>query len=789
MAKKKHLSPHISQEDTIQAQRVFKQYHQIAEKLRTSTSRTQVEAALAVISALPASVQMALLKMLSREPHTDAADILHAINEVSSVKEVRKEAKRALIQLQEAKISPQWSLPAEQPTAIEVSVVGNAPRFWKGSVTDTRESGEVQLILAWEQGNDYKEVRVLGFLLEFWRDGVKDCFTRVQSKRSFENFLERMIAEMPGVKSKNCSLAGGRRLLLEALAVNQKMGTLPHRDYRLNQSLINQLVLEHEALDEDEDEDEDEDDEEELESEESDFDEDTDDDDGGDGEEPISLQDLDPGQVVTTFVNSYIDGEFDTAYELLASDSSLREGLSQEEWIDRRDTWLDEANPGDLEPNLLFERKPQKSKLWLPNVFSADKSPASKVIEAGWSIEMEETPLSETLPELPQATAVFEETGRHWFWASFNLIQDQGQWRIQSITNEGSNAQERSIEELRTTIREHFNGIEDIASKHKPTDKNALQYAEDMVQHLMLAVFHSDALIKKAPDDPSVYEEAAAYLLSFGLNERGLVYLEPLTRRFTENRAFNLEQMANAQRDLSEKYFEMEDDERGERFLELAEQTLTELLALEDTFAVRIALAEVLIERDERLDEAEEHLHRASTFTTDPLDVAHIELHLGEIATEREQYEEALQHYQRVVELKPDDADALTNLAIAYEKLGDLEEAEANYRHAIKLRPDDPDLYYVLSTIFAKHEQPDRAIEIIEEGLSEIPDSAVLNIYLATLYLDHGDARQAEIFLKQAERIDPDASYVQMFRGIFNLTRQTLVPTPRKFSGKKKKRK
>lgn len=97
MAKKKHQSSHVLQEDTVEAQHIFAQYQQIARELHESTSRTQVEAALAVISTLPEAVQMALLKLLSKEAHTDAADIVLAINEVSPAKEVRKEAKRTLI--------------------------------------------------------------------------------------------------------------------------------------------------------------------------------------------------------------------------------------------------------------------------------------------------------------------------------------------------------------------------------------------------------------------------------------------------------------------------------------------------------------------------------------------------------------------------------------------------------------------------------------------------------------------------------------------------------------------
>src|SRR5207248_7238317 len=98
------------------------------------------------------------------------------------------------------------------------------------------------------------------------------------------------------------------------------------------------------------------------------------------------LHDLNPQAVVTTFVESWVDGDFDVAYDLLSSDSPLREGLSREEWIDRRDVWFDEANPIDLEPGIIFEREPQKPKLWLPNRWSAGRTPTNKVIEAGWSI-------------------------------------------------------------------------------------------------------------------------------------------------------------------------------------------------------------------------------------------------------------------------------------------------------------------------------------------------------------------------------------------------------------------
>src|SRR6266700_2214595 len=648
MAKKKKASLPVSQEDNAQVQRIFEQYHQTANDLQTSVDQKQAETALAAINTMPEGAQIALLKALSKEHHTDAADVLAAINELSPIKSVRKEAHRSLIQLQGARIYPQWEPPVQQPLAVQTTTT--PLQFWKGVVTDTLEAGEVNLILGFEQGNG--EIRILGFLLEFWHDGVKDFFIRVDSKRSIDNFIARMSAETH-VTTKDCSLAEGRRLLLDALATNKQYGTVPHRDYRNNLSLVNRLILEAPGIDE----------EEEVDLTEAEED-----------EEGLDLHDLTPQEVVTTFVESWVNGDYDTSYQLLTSDSPVRQGLSEEEWIERREAWSDEANPGDLEPNFVHEREPQKSGLWLP--FGMSRSSNSKEIEAGWSIEMDETPLSDTLPELPKATAVYKETQRHWFWTSYTLVQEQGEWRIQRMIDEGTNARSLPVDELQKRIQELDKYLEEFREKHNLadlqqfTEADTQRYAEEIFWRMERAVAYIDALIQKKPLDRALFEEA-----------RGLY----------------LRRLAEVQQRLSQKYLDIGDDERGQRFQELAEEALNESLTVEDSAEARISLAELFIE-DDHLDEAEEYLLRAKVMTTDSSDEAHIEMHLGEIATEREQYEEALSHYQRVAELEPDLPDSWVDLAKTYERLDNLEEAEANYRHAIDLESGDEDLYFVLST-------------------------------------------------------------------------------------------
>src|SRR6266700_340643 len=230
--KKKTSQIPVSLENTTQAQDLLDRYHEIARNLHESTNQEQVEAALAEINNMPEGAQMALLKALSREHHTDAADVLVAINELSPTKSVRKEARRSLIGLQGVRIYPQWSPPVDRTPAVQVT--SSPLRFWKGMVTDSRDVGEVQLALGFEQEDNPSQVRVLVFLLEFFHDGVKDFFSRTGNKRTADNFFAEMETHLTDVETKDCSLAQARRLILEALDVNKRNGTQPHKDYRFN---------------------------------------------------------------------------------------------------------------------------------------------------------------------------------------------------------------------------------------------------------------------------------------------------------------------------------------------------------------------------------------------------------------------------------------------------------------------------------------------------------------------------------------------------------------------------
>jgi len=338
------------------------------------------------------------------------------------------------------------------------------------------------------------------------------------------------------------------------------------------------------------------------------------------------------------------------------------------------------------------------------------------------------------------------------------------------------------LEEIQKKDQEFKKIVDAFRQKYMPGAQMQLQDTEEAQQHLMelateamQAVYYTDALVKKLPLDSSMYETAAARALTVGQYELCLVYLNERVQRFPDRHAQYFQDIAQIQLQLSEKYFDEEDDTRAERYQELAERALRASLAIENSFDTHLSLVHLLIEQ-ERYDEAEDHLRQATPLASDSGDEAHIEQHLGEIATERKQYKEALRHYQRVVDLQPTSAHGWAALADTHEALGNREEVEQDYQRAIELDPEYVEVYYALSKLYLDNHQTEKAAELLERGVAANPDNALLHISLAGMYIQIGDYPQAERSLDTAERLDPDAELIPAFRQILATQQPQLAP-------------
>jgi tetratricopeptide (TPR) repeat protein len=745
MTRKKEANILVSQQDETQAKQQLEHYHHIADDLHASENRQQAAAALSEINSMSEATQMALLKLLSKEHNQQAADVLIAIYELSPNKNVRKEARRSLIRLEEAKIHPNWTPPAETPLISQPIV--NPPRFWKGLVTQNRESGEVELVLSFEQGIDYNEVRIFVFLLDFWQDGLSEFFTRTGTKRRMENEITTRFSKAKDLQLTDCTLAEGRRLLEEALSVNKWRGTTPNEDYRHEQPIVNQLIWRATGI-------------------------------GEDRGRTFITPDLDPEQVAANFVGGWSLGDFGLAYDLLTRDSNIREGLTRDEWIERRRAWANEAHPARWSLGFIYEREPQQKSLWLPAPMMGGYTSSRKEVEVGWSLELATTPLSGTLREMPMGTVVNKPTDRHWFWTSYSVVQESGMWRIQSMNDEGANAQAFSITELQKQINDLREEVKNLNEEYRPilqnvavdeTNEDVLDYMREVIWRMTKAMHYSDALISKLPLDRSVYEEAASEAQGAQAIERATVYLDRLAQRFPEFRGGTLRGLASMYASLRNTAERNKDTERSKLFSQQAEQAARDAVAADHAPLSYILLAELLIEQGSQasLDAAESLLHEAETRDPNREEQTLIELGLGNITIDRDQVEDGLKHFQSAADISPDYPGIWYTIGHVQSELKQYPEAEQSLKRALEANKD-LQVYTELASVYMSQHKDAEARETIEQGLRLYPQSAILRALLAPLLLDIGDRRRAQTMIDEAERLNPDLEMVKAVRQIMN---------------------
>jgi tetratricopeptide (TPR) repeat protein len=733
MPRKKEADPQLSEIDTNQVQDLISQYKQIADTLHASADKAQAEAAVATISALPEAAQILFLKTLAKTNDPAAADVVVAINALNPYKEVRKEAKRALIRFEGSKIYPTWPPPITATAAVQLTIP-NPPRFWQGFVTQSREEGEQQIILFWEQGYEYGETRVISLLLDYWLDGVKDAFVETSTKRRVNERLSDLRSKAANSAIVPCSLAEGKRLLEEALSVNQWHGTTPHENFRSQLPLINKLILQTNDLDEDH------------------------------GTTFITPE-LQEQEVVVNFIGAWSFGDYGLAYDLLTANCPLRDHLSRSAWINLHRAWFDEAHPARMELGFVHERERSQSALWVPTSVVSSRQAAKKEFEVGWSLELLDTPLSGTLKEIPMGTAIYKGTGRHWFWTSYTLVKDNGAWRIQQARDEGATIQGLSIAELQKRIKEYEDTIEQRIKQRDPNNPEA--FVEEMSWRLTQLLHYSDALIALLPLDYTITEEAYSRAVLTGNSERMLVYLERLAQRFQQNRADVLRRLGSTMAEMAFRYVDQNMAERQAHFLARAVEILQEAATLDNSTLSHALLGELFMSQEHN-EEAEGEFLKAQallpTLQSDRGLEASVEAGLGNVAMRFKRIEDAIPHFQRVAAIDPHYTGVWFSLGFANRLLGYFEEAEKHYLQGLQVEPNDIRIYSELTAIYMNHSEQEKARTIMDQAVRINPDSAELHALFASVLFEIGDRRGAQRQLETAEQINPHADLVESVR-------------------------
>jgi Flp pilus assembly protein TadD len=137
-------------------------------------------------------------------------------------------------------------------------------------------------------------------------------------------------------------------------------------------------------------------------------------------------------------------------------------------------------------------------------------------------------------------------------------------------------------------------------------------------------------------------------------------------------------------------------------------------------------------------------------------------LWLGNIELIRRNPDAALEQFQKAVDARPDDAEALNNLAYALlEFRKQTDEALKYAQKAQELKPDQPEYADTLGWIMYQKGIYPTAVRYLERA-AEKGDRAVWKYHLAMAYARTGDLKKANAMLDAALKRDPKAPEAQM---------------------------
>jgi tetratricopeptide (TPR) repeat protein len=116
---------------------------------------------------------------------------------------------------------------------------------------------------------------------------------------------------------------------------------------------------------------------------------------------------------------------------------------------------------------------------------------------------------------------------------------------------------------------------------------------------------------------------------------------------------------------------------------------------------------------------------------------------LGSVLHERGQSSEAIAHFRKAVELKPDFSTAYYNLGGVLRERGQLDEAMAEFAKAVEIQPDYSTAHYYLGELLRDKGRVDEAIAHLEKAVALHSDYAAAHESLGFLYLRKGQTDKA----------------------------------------------
>jgi Flp pilus assembly protein TadD len=151
--------------------------------------------------------------------------------------------------------------------------------------------------------------------------------------------------------------------------------------------------------------------------------------------------------------------------------------------------------------------------------------------------------------------------------------------------------------------------------------------------------------------------------------------------------------------------------------------------------------------------EAIEHFQKAIEIKPD---YAEAYYNLGVVLDRQGKPGEAIDHYQKALEIKPDYAEAHNNLGILLTKQGRTAEAIEHYRRAIELNPNRAEFYNNLGNLLTLQSHLAEAISNYQKAVEINPDFAAAHFNLGSVLVLRGRYTEAIGHFRKALELKPD---------------------------------
>ncbi|UCC22946.1 MAG: tetratricopeptide repeat protein [Planctomycetota bacterium] len=128
----------------------------------------------------------------------------------------------------------------------------------------------------------------------------------------------------------------------------------------------------------------------------------------------------------------------------------------------------------------------------------------------------------------------------------------------------------------------------------------------------------------------------------------------------------------------------------------------------------------------------------------------------GNVLKDSGKFDDAVEHFNKSLELKPNSPEVHNNLGTLLDKLGRFDEAVEHYKRALELRPNFSQAHYNLATLLAKQGRTDEAVAEFRRALGGRPDNIDILSNMAFALAQQGKLSEATEYYKKALAIEPD---------------------------------